>query len=89
MLEISTFFSHKVILIYIQLDILTSDIFNGKISPDAVDFLLNPSRPLPLRGNSVKLFSKYSFVDDYNRTYLPNFPGSLYELKATDSGEVS
>ena len=60
-------FPHKVTLDWniraenINLVNLIYEIFNEHISPDAEDFLLSQSGPLPLRDNSVnsvKLFSK-------------------------------
>lgn len=88
-------FPHKVVLKEniradsIQLVNLISDVFAGRISPDGEEFLLSLSRPLPSSDKSMKLFSKHALVDDFNRTCLLNFPGSLYELKATDSGEIT
>jgi len=53
--------------------------------------MLRFKRPLsPLKSaGSVKLFSKYDLVDNYNRACLLRFPGYLYEFKANDSGQKS
>ena len=65
-----------------------SEVSQGVLSEEGMQFFDSVKRPLPEGVESVKLFSTNSLVDEYNRKCLIEKDGDLYEFVSEDSGDV-
>ena len=89
--DFSSVFPHSIVLKSIirqkeeQLKKAVNNIYKGNLTQETHQLMEGLSRPLPPDPNSLKLFSKNEYVDDYNRSCILNFPGELHEFVARDT----